>query len=643
MDLRKYRKLFLEESRAHLEALDSEIVQLESESGTGLIDTLFRRAHSIKGMAASMGYEPIVQVSHALEDRLALVRDGELDMTAEFIDDLLVGRDALWALLKAVESESELVIEQDILDRLLGKRSPEAQAATGTPAQEAPARAESAGEIILAGTPSEGHWYEMQFSATAALPAARAFQAAKLLGDDVITCDPTTDEIRNNQFQGTLRFQLRAPLTEELRARLEAIPDVESLTAAATVAPSSSPAATPEAEPPKEAPKEKIEVPSQVRIDVAVLDTFVDMVGELLTVNNQIKEISRSLFSEELHQNVESLTRITEDLYQQVLQSRMVPFAMIGDRLPRLVRDLSRKLGKEVTFKLEGTDVELDRSLIENLSDPLVHLIRNALDHGLEPPAERTAAGKPTKGKLSVTALREESFVVVEIKEDGKGINTDDIRKRAVERRLLTARDADNLSEGEVYDLLFRPGFSTASQVSDVSGRGVGLDVVKSAVENIGGEIQVQSRKGVGTTFRLRLPARVAIIPVFLVRAGEQLFALPIAKVTRARWIEHATIQTTGGREAVLQDGRAVPYHNLARLIGIQESFDISDGTMAFQYERAAGTVIIGIDEFIEEREVYLKTAPKPLDRLRGLLGITLVRGVPVYILDPGMMVWTHV
>jgi two-component system, chemotaxis family, sensor kinase CheA len=366
-------------------------------------------------------------------------------------------------------------------------------------------------------------------------------------------------------------------------------------------------------------------------------------VGELLTVNHQIREVSQSVFSEELAQNVDSLGRITGDLYQQVLQVRMVPVSLLTDRLPRVVRDLGNRLGKEVRLTVEGKDVEIDRSIMDSLMDPLLHLVRNALDHGLETKEDRAAAGKDPCGKLSIRTRQAESTVTIDIEDDGRGIDRNAVLARAIHRGLVKESEGPSLSDDEVFEFLQRPGFSTRDAVSDVSGRGVGLDVVKEAIETLGGEMQIRSELGRGTRFRLRLPTRVTIIPVFLVRAGEQTFAIPIAKVSRARWINREAIQNIGGRESVMVDGEAMVYWNLARLLGIQESFFESDEIMLLEMERGTGRALFGIDAFLEEREVYLKMAPRPLDRLRGVLGVTLVRGVPVYVLDPGMMVWTHV
>ena len=634
MDVKKFRKLFLDESYVHLSAMDVEIVQLEKTSSKEAVDSLFRHAHSLKGMAASMGYQSVVEVSHALEDLMSDVRDAGTAVSKLVIDHLLAGRDAIAEAVESISRDEEPPNITAVVARLRGAGMATGRGKVST--QVAPiARAddfdtEHAANIIA----SDAIWFEIRFSSLASLPAARAFQASKLLEKEALLFDPPIADVRAGRFQGVLRVSLAAALPPGVIAQIRSIPDVEkadyvgSWAAAVTDAPGN-------------ASKNRLDMPSQIRIDTSVLDRFVDMVGELLTVNNQIRETSRSLFSEELQGSVAALGRITGDLYQEVLQARMVPFSMLAERLPRVTRDLSQQLGKEVKLHIEGNDVEIDRSVMENLSDPLLHLVRNAIDHGLESPEQRRLAGKPAAGQLWVRAKQSESYVVIEIEEDGAGIVKQKVLDRAVERGFLKAADK-GLSDQEVYDFLFRTGFSTAATVSNVSCRGFGLDVVKTALETLGGEIQIRSTEGQGTTFILRLPARVAIIPVFLVRAGEQTFALPIAKVSRARWIQRNDIQRIGGRHSVLTEGNAIPFYNFANLLGIQESFDETDELVVFEYERGTSRMLLGIDGFLEERDVYLKTAPRPLERLRGLLGITLVRGEPVFVLDPAIMVWTH-
>jgi two-component system chemotaxis sensor kinase CheA len=630
VDQAKYRKLFLEEARAHLTALDGEIAQFGESPEPKQLDSLFRHAHSIKGMAASMGYEPIVELSHALEDLMSRYRDGSLAMSADSVSILLAAADALSTLVDAVDREEPLRPAPDVIARLNGLM---AGASAPAPASSMPDEESDIPESGVATVAQAPHALTIHVSSLAPLPAARAFQAAKMLESIAASFEPAIDAIRAGKFQGTLKVSLLQPPSEALLQQLRAVPDVEkveeSAQAASPVSQSSS-------------VKQKLEVPSQVRVNTAVLDRFVDMVGELVTVNNQIRETSRSLFSEELQASVDALARITGDLYQQVLQARMVPFSLLSERLPRIVREVAQQLQKEVKLSLQGNEVELDRSVMENLSDPLLHLVRNAIDHGLESPEKRQAAGKPAAGSLTIRASQAESQIQIVIEDDGNGIDTEKVKARAVSKGLISQDAANALSDAEAYDLLFRPGFSTADQVSNISGRGVGLDVVKTSIETLGGEIQIASRAGAGTTFVLRLPARVAIIPVFLVRAGEQTFGLPIAKVSRARWLSRDDVQQIGGRDAILHDSRVVPFFNLARLLGIQESFEDSSELTVFEIERGSQQAFVGIDAFLEEREVYLKAAPRPLDRLRGLLGITLVRGEPVFVLDPGMMVWNY-
>jgi two-component system chemotaxis sensor kinase CheA len=623
VDRKKYQKIFIEEARAHLAELDAEAVALEAAPDAGLADSLFRHAHSIKGMAASMGYEPVVEVAHALEDLLSSFRDGGHTADRTLVDLLLAAGDRLSQLVDAVERADELPAAADLSLRIRNYLR-------GAPAEPALAAVATAD----APAPESGLALAITFSPLAVLPAARAFQVCKALQDVAVSFDPPLEQIRAGKFGGELRAYLAAAPDEALLARIRAVPDVDKVAYAEVQAAVS-------AERPA-AGKARIDLGAHVRMDMAVLDRFVDMVGELVTVNNQIRETSRGLFSAELQTTVDALGRITGGLYQEVLQARMVPFSLLAERLPRVVRDVAQQLGKQVQLVVQGNDVELDRSVIEHLSDPLVHLVRNAVDHGFETPAERHAAGKAPAGKLVVRARQAESQVVVEIQDDGRGIDRDKVLAHAVAKGLVTPEAAAKLGDGEVYDFLFHAGFSTAGQVSNISGRGVGLDVVQTALETLGGEIELQSKPGQGTTFRLRLPARVAIIPVFLVRAGEQTFGLPISKVSRARWIKRTDIQLVGGRESLLVDGVAVPVHNLARVLGIQESFEETDELTVFEVERAGGQALLAIEAFLEERQVYLKTPPRPLDRLRGIFGLTLVRGEPVFVLDPVNLIWTY-
>lgn len=629
MDFAKYRKLFLDEARVHLAGLEAAIMQMESATSSDAVASAFRHAHSLKGMAASMGYDAMAILAHRLEDVLASMRDAPALAGRDAIDTLLAAHDSLTRFVNLIERDEPLQSDDELIARLGnwgGRPRLDSQASTASKVEAVP-ESEASG------------WLAINFAPSAPLLAARAFQVAKILEGYALAFDPPVQEIRRGNFKSPLRVRLAAALPPELESRLRAIPDLESI--GEPVRAMSEGAVTAATTPVAEA-RPRIEIPSQIRIDTAVLERFVDLVGELVTVNNQIRETSRGLFSEELSQNVDALGRITGDLYHEVLQARLLPFGLIAERLPRTVREVAKRVGKEVELTIEGSDVGLDRSVMEHLSDPLLHLVRNAVDHGIESPAERQAAGKPRAGRLSIRVRHAESSVLIDIQDDGGGIAIEKVVQRALERGLI--RENQALSDEAVYAFLFLPGFSTAKEVSDISGRGVGLDVVKNAIETVGGEVQIESRLGAGTTFRLRLPARVTIIPVFLVRAGEQPFAIPIAKIARAQWVRRSEARRDGSHRVWIDgQGMAVPFFDLARLLGIQESFEEGDNVIAFLFERGQGRALVAVDQFYEERDVYLKPAPRPLDRLRGLLGITIVRGEPVYVLDPGMMVWTHV
>ncbi len=626
MDQKKYRKLFLEEARAHLTALDSEIVALEGATAPAAVDSLFRHAHSIKGMAASMGYEPVVEISHALEDLLDDMRENQVEINASVIDRLLEAADALEEMVQAVEDETEFADYTGLVKRLRAGKTPLQPAEPARPGADPELPVTPGGEILLM----------LTFATDIPLPAARAFQAARLLEPLATAFQPTLEQLRAGKFDGLLQVYFNAQPPSELLDKVRTTPGLKDASFQAA-------AAEVTAEKTNGKKEQRLEVPSQIRINTSVLDRFIDMVGELLTVNNQLRETSRGLFSEELQTGVDALSRITGDLYQEVLQARMVQFSLLAERLPRIVRDLSQQLGKQVKFNVTGGDVELDRSIMDALSDPLLHLVRNGIDHGIEPPSQRTAAGKPPFGRMDVKAYQAEGLVFIHISDDGRGIDAQKVRTKAVQRKLLSEAAAEALSEGEVFDLLFRPGFSTAEQVSDVSGRGVGLDVVKSVIENVGGEIRLESTFGEGSRFELRLPARVAIMPIFLIRAGEEQFAIPIAKVSRARWIQRSEIQRIGSRETVILEDTAYAYYNLAHMLGVPESFEENHEITVFLLERGTHQALIGVDGLLGEQEVYLKAAPAPLDRLRGVLGITLIGGRPVFVLDPSMIVWNYV
>jgi two-component system chemotaxis sensor kinase CheA len=373
-----------------------------------------------------------------------------------------------------------------------------------------------------------------------------------------------------------------------------------------------------------------------VRVRTEILDGFVDTVGELLLATARIREVGRTLpaaLRPPLDEGVDRLHAIVKELHGQLMGVRMTPLAVITERLPRAARDVARKLGRQVDVEVHGAEIELDRAILEELSDPLLHVLRNAVDHGIEPPHLRLLAGKPATGRITVTARRDRDRVVIEVADDGKGMSAGRLREAAVRRGAMTANQAAALSEREALMLACLPGLSTAEQVTDVSGRGVGLDAVKKTLEAVGGTLELESARNLGTRVVLRLPLTVAVQPVLLVRVGDELVGLPIAKVHGAARVSYAALDRSRGAPLLSYDGELVPVHDLAPLLGFDA--DGGDERAVVVAEGGDGRVGLAVDGLLGQHEAVLKPLAPPMQAVGGLSAVTVLgTGRPVFILD---------
>jgi two-component system chemotaxis sensor kinase CheA len=374
-----------------------------------------------------------------------------------------------------------------------------------------------------------------------------------------------------------------------------------------------------------------------VRVRVELLDSFLDALGELILATARIREVGKSIpdaARQPLDEGVDRLQAAVKDLHDKVMAVRMTPLALVTDRLPRAARDLARKIGRQVEVEVTGAEIEIDRAILDELADPLVHVIRNAVDHGIEPPHLRQLAGKPPTGRVTVSARRERDRVIVEIADDGKGMDPAKLRRAAVEKGELSAEQAAALSDREALLLACLPGVSTAERVTDVSGRGVGMDAVKKRVEGVGGTLEIESRPGLGTRLALRLPLTVAVQPVLLVRVGEEVLGLPIAKVHGAAQVEVETLERSRGEPMLFYGGSLVPVRDLGALLGLPRSpargprqVVVADGEGA--------RVGLAVDALLGQEDAVLKPLARPLDLVAGLSAVTVLgNGRPVFILD---------
>lgn len=607
MDMTKYRGMFLNEARDHLQQMNALLPGLgEDPTDRTSIDALFREVHSVKGMAASMGYEQTAALTHQLEDLMHGFRQAGV-FAPEAAERLQAGFDLLASLLDDIDADQP---ERDIALFLTGT------AASIAPPTLAPTL--PASPIPLPPVPASADENELQvvirLTAEAAAPAARALLVLQELArlGQVVSSDPARDQLCRGGPVPTLQVRVRTPRRPaELRAALAAMPDLERITVAA---------------PPRESgfrSRREDAVPS-VRVSTAVLDRFISLTGEMITNRYLLQTAARAENWQSLREGLDRQARLVGDLHHHVLRVRMLTVESITGRLPRLVRELARRSGKEIRLHLEGEHVELDRTILEALADPLIHLVRNAVDHGIE-----------ESGEIAVRAWREQDQVLIEVADDGQGMDPALLRRKAVEKGLLTPAQARSVSDAEALHLVCLPGFSTAEQVTETSGRGVGMDVVKSKVETLGGSLDIRSAAGEGTRFSLKVPVSVAIVHLLLVECGGHQLGIPFTRVLRALELSRREIRTDGRKSVALIDGEEVPLLSLRKILALPGNRP--GGSFPLVLTEARGRRIgLVVDRLIGQRQAFIKALAFPLNRLPGVSGATVLGdGSVVFVVDP--------
>ncbi len=645
MEMSRYLGLFVSEAGEHVEQLGADLVRLEKTGRdpgdrAELVNAMFRRAHSVKGMAASMQLEGIAALAHRVEDLLAGLREREGPVEPEVIDVLLVASDELGALVKAAGAGVPPPPDPRLVERVAAAarrlRAGPGDAPPPAPASDGPGQAGA--------TPTPGHrraWrVEVAIAAACPVPAVRGFLVLKKLSSlgAVAQAAPTAEDLRAGRIPGR-RLEATLESAETPQAVERALSQISDLASVAVRPLEAEPAADAGAAVPEAAVREGSRT---VRVRTELLDYFLDAVGELLLATARIREVGRRLPAGDrpaLEEGVDRLHGIVKDLHQKVMAVRMTPLALVTDGLPRAARDLARRAGKQVEVAVTGAEIELDRSILEELADPLLHVVRNAVDHGIETPSGRLASGKPAAGRLAVAAHRDRDRVVLEISDDGRGMDPERLRRAAVARGVLGPEEAAALPDREVLLLACLPGVSTAETVTDVSGRGVGMDAVKRVVEAVGGTLELDSVRGAGTRVTLRLPLTVAVQQVLLVRVGEEILGLPIAKVHGAAEVEVADLETSRGEPLLLHEESHVPVHDLGRLLGIPAG-DARGRRSVVVTEGEGARVGLAVDALIGQEEAVLKPLHPPLDLVTGLSAVTVLgNGRPVFILDvPGLV-----
>lgn len=646
MDMSHYRDLFLSETREHINNLSQLVVTLEQNpSQRDTIDALFREAHSIKGMAATMGYDRTAQLAHHLEDFLDGVRSSG-NVPVATVDYLLEGIDMLEGLLDDLHANNQ---EREIAaflsrqpeaavvaDEIVAKNPDESPVfaietapAKGTDAEGSTAtessktdnnKAQEESSEALAQEEPDTFQVMVDLDKDAPAAAARGILVLRELekSGELKSSKPDMETLREGGpcqiIQAWLCTSLNKEHIEEALLQISGVAKVRFIDDRR-----------------KDERRNRDEGARTIRVRTDLLDQFVNLAGELITHRYMLNTASNSRDWHELNQTLGQTGRLIDNLHHQVLQARLMPLENITGRLPRVVRELSRKAGKKVTLRLTGADVGIDRVILEELTDPLVHLVRNAVDHGID-----------KEGVVTVSARREKDLVLVEVADDGKGMVPDHLRKKAVNRGLITQPQADNLSDRDALMLVCQPGFSTAEKVTETSGRGVGMDVVKAAVSNLGGTLDIVSSPNQGTRFQMRLPLSIAIIKLLLVSCAGHPLAIPFTRVQRTLDLPTSGIRFSGQQKVFQIDEEVISLYALTEALGLPE-VACGDTTWVVLTEVQGRRIGLQVDHFIGHREAFVKSIGYPLNLLTGLSGATVEGdGQVVFIVDPQTLLENH-
>ena len=682
MDTNQYMDMFLDESHEHLQSLNEGLLSLEENSDdVSVVNEIFRNAHTLKGMSATMGYNKIAELTHEMEDVLDLIRKEQLKLNEDIIDTLFKCLDSLEQMINSVgDGEAEDVVDvTDLVAKLssISKGTPMPKAADAT-AKTAPQEAADSPSIVLTDIDKDvlkqakesgmiGVHVQVTLAATCLLKSARSYMVMNALDElgDVIKSVPPAEDLEQEKFDHTFDVLLiTAAEVKDVEEALESISEIEKVSVnvvdtEAKAEEKATPAKAPKAAEAKPQAKAPVKTPAKapakkeaakkdaahhkhqsqsVRVDIDKLDTLMNLMGELVINKVRLEQIGQTHRLAELTETLEQMDRVTTDLQNIVMKVRMVPVSAVFNRFPRMVRDVSKELNKEINLTIEGEETELDRTVIDEIGDPIMHLLRNSLDHGVEHPDDREAKGKPRTGEVGLIARHEGNNVVIMVTDDGAGINADVIRRKAVEKGMISQEDADKLDDADAVRLIFLPGFSTADKITDISGRGVGMDVVRSKIEALSGHVDVETKIDEGSVFKIKLPLTLAIIQAMLVKVQEEMYAIPLGSIDSTINIQPTDIKTVRNKEVIVLRGEIIPIIRMEETLQVPH---VKDSDEIFVVVVHAGEAKAGIvvDNLIGQQEIVIKTLGNLFAGLKMFSGATVLGdGRVALILDVATM-----
>ncbi|MCL2767434.1 MAG: chemotaxis protein CheA [Synergistaceae bacterium] len=678
IDTNQYLGAFLDEASDNLKGLDDLTLELEKDpEDMSVVNGIFRTAHTLKGMSATMGFQNMASLTHALEDRLDEARSGRYHLGEADVDMILQCLDIMQSMVDSIRAgDTDAKIDVSELVKSLRsfkdnqpkavKKESEKKTITAkieVKNDDSALHADLYESLMKEAYNSNSKAFSVniELNETCLLKAARAYIIINRLEETgtIFKTEPSIESVENEDFENKFRVFLISKISkDEIKDILQRISEisavnvdeidissVENTTNVAADAnadyessiakdnnssPLSSPATNlavkqPANAKPQSAAGSHKSGNQTVRVDIGRLDKLMNLVGELVIGRARIERLVQEAHLREFDDPLSQLGRISSDIQELVTKLRMVPVSFIFDRFPRLIRDISKNLGKDVQLVLEGQDTELDRTVIDEIGDPMVHLIRNSLDHGIETPSERLAIGKPEKGTLKISAYQEGSGVIIEVQDDGKGINIEKVKKKAIEKGLLTTEEAQIMPDEEAIKIIFLPGFSLAASVTDLSGRGVGMDAVKTKVEALGGQFDVTSKLGVGTRVFVRLPLTLAIVLALLIKVGSEVYAMPLENVEETILVKKENVRTLNGTPATLLRGEVLSLWGLASSLGTPRDSNDRDEYPVVVVKTSRNRIGFIVDELIGQQEIVIKSLGKFLSKINGIGGATIL------------------
>lgn len=697
MDVSQYLEIFIDESNEHLQSLSDQLMILEKEpENSDTINEIFRAAHSLKGMAGTMGYKRMQNLTHDMENVFSEVRNGNIKVTSDMCDVLFQCLDALENYVSNIQNtqdegtdDNEPIIKA--LNSFIGGNNEESKETQPQTAASAVTAGEGTSELTFADFEMNAvnealkkglgvYEIDVTVDENCILKAARAFLVFKNLEGhcDVIKSEPSTQDIEDEKFDKKFTIVVVSKESmEDISGIIRNVSEIKSAEAKAITTPfpesegteSKEEAKTEqtevsEATSSKEAKKEETKKPSMltqakkaaaanskavshtVRVDIDKLDVLMNLVSELIIAKNGLVSASISDDGETASNNqkfteqIEYLERVTTNLHESVMKVRMMPIEGVISKFPRMIRDLNKKLNKKMELYITGEETELDRTVLDEIGDPIMHLLRNSADHGLESAEVRAERGKPEVGSIYLNAFQEGNNVVIEVADDGNGIDVEKVKSKAVEKGTLTQEQADALTEKEAIDLLFKPSFSTSDKITDVSGRGVGLDVVKSKIEALGGDVEVKTKYGEGSTFSIRLPLTLAIIQALMVKLGDEKYAISLGSIETIEDVPVGDIKYVHAKEVINLRGSVIPLIRLRDILDVPGEAEETDTIIVVIVRKGDKLAGLVVDSLIGQMEIVIKSLGKYININRMISGATILGdGSVALIIDANTLV----